>query len=103
MPYIKQEFRQHYDDTLNKIQMIGTKGDLEYCIFKLMLMYMNHRDQTYTELHNATYAAQHCADEFRRRFLDKREDVAMSQNGDVQINQDKDVIVDEQSGKVSNK
>ena len=44
MPYIKQEFRQHYDDTLNKIQMIGTKGDLEYCIFKLMLMYMNHRE-----------------------------------------------------------
>ena len=85
MPYIKQEFIQHYDDILNKIQIIGTKGDLEYCIFKLMLVYMNHREKTYTELHNATYAAQHCADEFRRRFLDKREDVAMGQNGDVEI------------------
>jgi hypothetical protein len=25
----------------------------------------------------------HCADEFRRRLLDKREDEAMFQNGDI--------------------
>lgn len=85
MPYIKPEFREHYDQILNQIHMIGTKGDLEYCIFKLMLLYIQHRDKTYSELHDTTYAAMHCADEFRRRFLDVREDAARNTNGDITI------------------
>jgi hypothetical protein len=61
----------------------ATKGELEYCIFSLMVKYYAAREWNYTNLHDCCYAAQHCADEFRRRFLDKREDAARVENGDV--------------------
>ena len=61
-----------------------TKGELEYCIFKLMKTYMKDKPSRYSVLHDCTYASMHCADEFRRRYLDKREDDAISENGDVQ-------------------
>ncbi len=83
MPYIKKEQRILYDPKLNQIREIKTKGDLEYCIFSLMKIYMSTRDFRYSTLHDCTYAAQHCSDEFRRRYLDKREDDARETNGDV--------------------
>ena len=86
MPYISEEDRNKYEEfeiLLNKLDQIHTKGDLEYLIFMLMRKYMATRDMRYTELHNCVYASMHCADEFRRRFLDKREDDAREKNGDV--------------------
>jgi hypothetical protein len=83
MPYIKKEDREEFDIYLDQILGISNKGELEYCIFKLMLIYMQDKKVSYNELHNTTYAAQHCCDEFRRRFLDSREDTAMGENGDV--------------------
>lgn len=88
MPYIKQEDRDKYKNIilmLEHLPEISTKGDLEYLIFSFMKKYMNTRESRYSTLHDCTYAAQHCADEFRRRFLDKREDEAKRQNGDIQI------------------
>jgi len=41
------------------------------------------RQYRYSKLHDCCYAVQHCADEFRRRFLDKREDDARKTNGDI--------------------
>jgi hypothetical protein len=83
MPYIKKEDREKYDVALNQIQEIHTKGDLEYCIFKLMQTYMSTRSVRYSNLHDTVYASVHCGDEFRRRYLDVREDVAREDNGDV--------------------
>lgn len=83
MPYIKEEDRKRYDEVLKNIPFLSTKGDLEYCIFKLMRMYMTERKFRYSTLHDCVYASMHCADEFRRRFLDKREDDAREKNGDV--------------------
>ena len=86
MPYISEKDRDKYEEfelLINKLDKIHTKGDLEYLIFMLMRKYMNTRDYRYTELHNCVYASMHCADEFRRRFLDKREDEAREKNGDV--------------------
>jgi len=83
MPYIKKNDRVKYLPGLSQIKMIETKGDLEFCIFFLMKKYMEDREVKYANLHDCTYAAQHCADEFRRRFLDKREDEAIESNGDV--------------------
>ena len=85
MPYIKQENRRKFDEVLNDIDVIATKGELEYCIFKLMKKYMEDKESRYSTLHDTVYAAAHCSDEFRRRFLDKREDIAMSENGDVEL------------------
>ena len=83
MPYIKQDLRKKYDRVLDQMPEIGNRGELEYCIFKLMKQYRNGRDETYTNLHDCAYAATHCGDEFRRRYLDAREDVARDGNGDV--------------------
>jgi len=86
MPYIKQEYRQIYDEVLNQLDTkdFQNKGDLEYCIFKLMVIYMKSKEFKYSNLHDTAYAATHCADEFRRRFLDRREDKAIMENGDIQ-------------------
>jgi hypothetical protein len=83
MPYIKKEERSKFDVVLNELPPITIKGELEYCIYKLMQRYMIGKVPSYTNLHDATYASQHCADEFRRRFLDKREDEAIKVNGDI--------------------
>lgn len=86
MPYVNKEQREKYKNLLIMVQNIPeieTKGDLEYLIFVLMKKYMSTREQRYSTLHDCTYATQHCSDEFRRRFLDKREDKARQSNGDI--------------------
>lgn len=83
MPYIQQNERIKFDEVIDKITNIETKGELEYCIFKLMKIYASNKHFNYSNLHDTTYAAQHCADEFRRRYLDTRENFAMSTNGDI--------------------
>ena len=84
MPYIKPEDREKFKNILNlSFPNIQTKGELEYCIFSLMRLYMITKEPKYSNLHDTVYAAQHCADEFRRRFLDIREDVARQENGDI--------------------
>ena len=86
MPYIKKEDREKYANLLSEIynvNVIETKGDLEFLIFNLMIKFMQTREKRYSTLHDCVYAAMHCADEFRRRYLDKREDEAMNTNGDI--------------------
>ena len=87
MPYINEESRGKYLRIINAIreqEEIMTKGDLEYLIFTLMKKYMYTRAFRYSTLHDTVYSAMHCADEFRRRFLDKREDEARKKNGDIE-------------------
>lgn len=84
MPYIKKEQRSRYDEVLNHLPKIETKGDLEYCIYKLMKHYMKDREFRYSNLHDTVYGCIHAGDEYRRRFLDKREDQAIEENGDVE-------------------
>ena len=83
MPYIKQEDRTRFDEVLGELPPFKTKGELEYCIFNMMKYYMSIRDFNYSNLHDTVYSAIHCGDEFRRRFLDKREDEARLTNGDI--------------------
>jgi len=84
MPYIKQELRIKYDNILNQMPDIDNKGDLEYCVFKLMKRFMKTREKRYSTLHEVVYAIMHCADEYRRRYLDKREDEAIQENGNIE-------------------
>jgi len=83
MPYIKPQDRIKFDVVLERLPEIKVKGELEYCIFKLMKKYMVNKEWRYSTLHDTSYAAHHCGDEFRRRFLDTRENEAIEQNGDV--------------------
>lgn len=84
MPYIKKELREKFSENLFYDIPFESKGELEYYIFSIMKNYMRNRPSNYTNLHDCVYAAQHCADEFRRRFLDEREDEARLQNGDIE-------------------
>lgn len=81
MPYISD--REQFEQFVESIPEMPKKGHLEYLIFCLMLRYMSTRGTNYSNLHDTVYAAQHCADEFRRRFLDKYEDCAINANGDI--------------------
>jgi len=94
MPYIKQKDRKRFDkifdkfkncksfnDFYDKDMIMKDKGELEYCVMKLMKIYMSERPANYCSLHSCVYAVQHCSDEFCRRFLDKREDEAINENG----------------------
>ena len=83
MPYIKKELRGHYDIIIDNLPKIENKGDLEYCIFKLIKKYMSTREYRYSNLHEAVYAAIHAGEEFKRRYLDLREDKAVIENGDI--------------------
>jgi len=85
VPYIKFENRVKYDKALNDLSNIETKGDLEYCVFRLMQNYRLIHGEKYAQLHDCVYAVQHCSDEFRRRFLDIREDQARKENGDINV------------------
>lgn len=86
MPYIKKSDRAKYWQVLyeiDKLPEIETKGDLEFLIFTLMKKYMKTKEYRYSTLHDTVYASMHCADEFRRRYLDERENFALKENGDV--------------------
>lgn len=86
MPYVNKESRDKYGDLKRNIEFmneIETKGDLEYLVTVLMNKYMSTREKRYSTLHDVVYAVQHCADEYRRRHLDKRENEALTENGDV--------------------
>lgn len=85
MPYIVEKSRKKYTSLLDKLSNINieNKGELEYLLFAILKIYMKDRKFCYSELHNTVYACQHVADEFRRRFLDKREDEALEKNGDI--------------------
>lgn len=48
-----------------------------------MKIYMANRENRYSTLHDCSYAVQHASDEFRRRYLDARENLAMTENGDI--------------------
>ena len=85
MPYIKETDRVKYRDVLRQLPAIETKGDLEYCVYWMLKKYMSTRPMKYTELHEAVYGAIHAGDEFRRQFLDKREDQAKETNGDIEL------------------
>lgn len=83
MPYIEEDNRDRYNKALERIPEIRSKGDLEYCIFYLQKLFMSSRSWRFSNIHEAVYGAIHCGDEFRRRYLDKREDQARETNGDV--------------------
>ena len=83
MPYIDKSMRKIFDKVLDEMPFFHTKGNLEYCIFKLMIKMKEEKKWCYSDLHDITYSAQHCADEFRRRFLDERENQARETNGDI--------------------
>ena len=84
MPYIRLEDRKKFKGLIDNMPLLENKGELEYLIFRLMQHYMMNKERRYSTLHDCVYAAMHCADEYRRRYLDLREDAAIIENGDIE-------------------
>lgn len=82
-PYIEKVERMKYRAALDMLPDIKTKGELEFCIFYLQKLFMSDKEWKFSNIHEAVYGAIHCGDEFRRRYLDKREDEAIATNGDI--------------------
>lgn len=85
MPYIKKTSRDRFVNALLRVPLMTSKGELEFCVYYLMVLYMKVRKQCYSDLHDTVYAVHHAADEYRRRHLDKREDAARKANGDIAL------------------
>lgn len=82
MPYIKPEDREIWDlFEIDPLHM--TKGDLNYCISKLMLGFVRCNGKSYQTLSDAIAAANDAAAEFRRRMMDPYEDKKIKENGDI--------------------
>ena len=82
-PYIEEKDRPKYRDILRQLPDIKTKGDLEYCVTCLQKLFMEGKPWRFVTIHDAVYGPIHCGDEFRRRYLDPRENQARETNGDV--------------------
>lgn len=83
MPYIPEEQRKPFYDAWNAMPPIWDKGELEYCVYKLMNKFMEGKMPNYKNLHDTVYAVIHAAHEYERRNLDVREDYAREVNGDI--------------------
>jgi len=114
--FVDTENKKQFDKLLYQLPGISSKGQLEYCIYKLLLIYMKDKEVRYSNLHDTVYVTIDCGNEFRKFFvkfethinltiiekfketiyacihaghefqrmhLDKREDVAIQENGDV--------------------
>ena len=68
---------------LNECPNIDTKGELEFIIFSIMKKFMNNKEKRYSTLHDCVYGCIHAGEEFKRRYLDIRENNAINENGDI--------------------
>lgn len=85
MPHINEIQRAKYSIITSLIldTEIENKGDLEYLVYQLMKSFMKTRESRYSTLHEAVYGTIHSAEEFKRLYLDRREDIAIKLNGEA--------------------
>jgi len=83
MPYIKGEDRKKFENMLEKCPKMTTKGELEYVMYSLCMIYLRDKELRYSTLHDVWGACHHVGHEISRRLLDKREDKAIIENGDI--------------------
>jgi len=92
MPYIESERRKVYDPAINLIvdEMLiaddddQVKGELNYCIYKIILKYMGMRGHKYFRLQDFIFGVLGaCQNELARRMLNPYEEKKIMDNGDV--------------------
>lgn len=97
MPYIKPESRRivtsdYYSEKeggpTSELHMsiadTCTKGDLNYCISRLLYSYVGIKKPNYQNISDAISAATDAAEEFRRRVMNPYEDKKIKENGDIE-------------------
>lgn len=88
MPYIKQINRKKLDGAIRDLAgilrlMESDKGDLNYCITKLIIHYVETKGKSYSVLSDVTGVLNDAKVEFERRVVAPYEDEKIIENGDA--------------------
>lgn len=84
MPYIKPEKREAFDPHLEKIaEYLTSKGDLNYCFFKLGQLIINNIGESYDSLSTINGAMSDCTLEWYRTRVVPYEEKQRKANGDI--------------------
>lgn len=87
MPYIHKVLRNKIDKLINISEDISdfTEGELNYCITKICLMYINNFGLSYKTINSVIGILECIKLELYRRVAIPYEDIKIEQNGDVYI------------------
>lgn len=84
MPYIKDEEKMTFQDTIHKLStFITNKGHLNYAISELVGILIVQTGVSYTNMSEKIDTVHDAETELRRRLLDPYEDIKIKENGDV--------------------
>jgi len=83
MPYITQNLRKYFDECGIKELKIDNPGELNYCITKLVTMYLQGKDLKYQVINDIVGALEGAKQEFYRRIAVPYEMQKEAENGDV--------------------
>lgn len=82
MPYIKQKRR---DALRKKGHDMEGPGELNYILYRIVLLYLEHRGESYQTYCDIEGVLGHIAKEVYRRRTASYEDKKIAENGDVMI------------------
>jgi hypothetical protein len=87
MPYIKQEDREKFENSLNLLKKDicsdDSKGELTYILYSISLEWIKKKGKSYTSISSGISSLIDAAEELRRRELNPYEDVKLKENGDI--------------------
>lgn len=88
MPYIDKNSRTKLDKTISDLaNLIQTSGEANYCIFKLMELYMISNTKSYSSISNCISIFECAKMEFYRRIAVSYEENKKEKNGDILENE----------------
>lgn len=86
MPYIKQEDRQKFDESIKDISSkVECAGDLNYVFTAILHHYINKKGLRYATLNEVHGMLDCCNKELYRKITGPYENLAIDKNGDMNI------------------
>ncbi len=82
MPYITQDKREKFNETLDKLPKIDNAGELNYLFTKIAIQYFNHNKGNYQAINDIMGVFSCAGSEFYRRIAVDYEQKKIEINGD---------------------
>lgn len=84
MPYIQKNRRKTLDSCFLTLYLeIETKGELTYCLYRIVKDYIKMKGKSYQNISEAISSVADTEHELRRRVLNPYEDKKIKENGDI--------------------
>lgn len=84
MPYIIRERRDVFDNALKVLAgEVNSEGELNYCIYKLSMLFIERIGESYSNLSMCSSAMEHAKLEWYRKMLVPYEEEKIRENGDI--------------------